>query len=388
MNTAYLPTTILMNPAIQKTIALLLLIAIGLLLKAKLSDREQLGGVKVLILSVALPAMIFVALLKIEVEPALFFLPLLALGFNLIMLGAGRFVLPLFGIEVDSPTFRTYWLLMPSLAPGLSCFPFVIEYLGEESLAHAALADVGNKVFGLILLYLLAMHLFYRVSSAGGVPLGEKVKGLLLALVKEPINVVIVLGLVMLAFGLNLESLPFFLQDPILRISAMMTPLVLIFIGMAVRFNRQQFGQIFHVLVCRAGMAFCLSALLISFAPVTAPAGLLLIVVFPQSAASFWPFAHMSAVSSLEGGGTRTFNLELALNILALSLPLSTVIILAVCSVGTFFTQPMALWAIGGSLLLATVLPSLLRRLRAQGSAQGSMPVSGVERLAEMREEG
>lgn len=381
-----------MNPAIQKTIALLLLIAIGLMLKAKLSNREQLGGVKILILSVALPAMIFVALLKIKVEPALFFLPLMALGFNLIMLGAGKFLLPLFGIDPDSPTFRTYWLLIPSLAPGLSCFPFVIEYLGEESLAHAALADVGNKVFGLILLYLLAMHLFYRVSASEeadrSVSLWEKVKGLLLNLLKEPINVVIVVGLTMLGFGLNLESMPFFLQDPILRISAMMTPLVLIFIGMAVRFNRQQFGQIFNLLVFRAGLAFCLSALLISVAPITAPAALLLMVVFPQSSASFWPFAHMSAVSSLEGEQPRTFNLELALNVLALSLPFSTVIILTVCSVGTFFTRPLSLWAIGGSLLLATLLPAVVRRLRPQQQEEHALPVSQVERLAEMREEG
>ena len=367
-----------MNPAIQKTLALLLLIVIGLLLKAKLSNRDQLGGVKILILSVALPAMIFVALLKIQVETSLLFLPVLALGFNLLMLLAGKLLLPLFGVDPDSPDFRTYWLLMPSLAPGLSCFPFVIEYLGDASLAHAALADVGNKIYGLILAYLIAMHLYYKMMSRQDtehrVSTGERVRGLLFSLLKEPINMVIVVGLIMLGLGWNLASLPGFLQDSILRMSAMMTPMVLIFIGMAVRFNRQQFGQIFNMLVCRSGLAFCLSALLISVAPISSPASILLAVAFPQSAASFWPFAHMSAVSSLEGEKPQTFRLELALNVLALSLPMSTVIIMTVCSVGTVFTEPLLLWAIGGAMLGATLLPALLRRFRSK-EEEAAIPV-------------
>ena len=55
-------------------------------------------------------------------------------------------------------------MLLPSLAPGLSCFPFIIVYLGDEYLALAALADVGNKIFVLILLYMLAMH-WYHLRS-------------------------------------------------------------------------------------------------------------------------------------------------------------------------------------------------------------------------------
>ena len=379
-----------MNLAIQKTLALLLLIAVGVLLKAKVAKREQLGGVKVLILSVALPATIFVALLKIKVESTLIWLPLLALSGNLLLLLAAYYLLPLFGINRETPSFRTYWLLLPSLAPGLSCFPFVVEYLGEATLAQAALADVGNKVFVLILLYLLAMHLYYRRRAAAAPAPSQRsrIKDLCWSLLREPVNLVIVAALVMLAFGWSLDSLPGFLRDPILRMSAMMTPLVLLFIGIAARFRRRQFSQILHLLLLRSGMAFCLSALLLLALPTLAPPAALLAVVFPQSAASFWPFAHMSAVAGLEKGLPHTFDLELALNILALSLPFSTLLILTICSIGSLFTQAWLLLPLGAGLVAVGLAPALWqRRAHRQKKTTARNPDFVPMELAEVKEE-
>lgn len=379
-----------MNLAIQKTLALLLLIALGVLLKAKVANREQLGGVKLLILSIALPATIFVALLKIKVESTLIWLPLLALGFNLLMLLAAYYLLPRLGISRETAHFRTYWLLMPSLAPGLSCFPFIIEYLGEASLAQAALADVGNKVFVLVLLYLLAMHLYYRSRAAAAPAPSQRsrVKDLCWSLLREPVNLVIIVALVMLAFGWDIDSLPGFLRDPILRMSAMMTPLVLLFIGMAVRFRRRQFSQIVQLLLLRSGMAFCLSALLLLALPALAPPAALLAVVFPQSAASFWPFAHMSAVAGLEKGPPQTFDLELALHILALSLPFSTLLILTICSVGPLFAQPWLLLPLGAALVVAGLAPALGRqRDRRRKEVEEIKPALLSVELAEVNEE-
>lgn len=378
-----------MNIAIQKTLSLVLLMAVGLLLKKKIGSREELGGIKTLILSIALPATIFVALLKIEVRPALLVLPLLALGFNLLLLLAARYVLPWFGLHPQTAAFRTYWLLLPSLAPGLTCFPFVAEYLGEESLAHAALADVGNKVFVLILLYMLAMQLFTRVQRArqpvAGTGPGGRLSGLWLSLVREPINLVMAAALIMLAVGWRLESLPEFLQDAVLKMSALMTPLVLIFIGLAVRLNRRQFREILMLLLVRSGLAFCLSALLIAWAPAGSVAAILLAVAFPQSAVSFWPFAHMSAVAALERE-ERTFDLDLALNILALSMPFSTMVILLVFSTGTLFTQPVWLLGAGLGLIAFALTPVLLRRLRPGGRPR-PVVFPTVKLLAEVGEE-
>lgn len=361
-----------MGLALQKTLALLLLILLGFTLRRKINAREKIDGIKTLILSVALPAMIFVALLKIDVEPALLFLPVLALGFNLIMLAASRYILPVFGVKRDSPGLRTLMMLLPSLAPGLSCFPFIITYLGDEPLAWAALADVGNKVFVLIVLYLWAMRWYYRrQSSQPEVNRGSKIRGLLLSLVKEPVNMVIITALLLLSFNMNMQSLPGFFQDSILKVSAIMTPLVLIFIGLAVKIKWQDFRLICSLLAWRAGAAFFLSAILLSLLAVKSPAMILLIVVFPQSATSFWPFAHMSAVNNLEERNAtqdskKTFDLELSLAVLACSLPFSSILILLIFSMGGFFATPSNLVLTGSGFFLLAAAPLLIRQFSKQ----------------------
>lgn len=357
-----------MNPAIQKTLTLILLIVIGYFLKQKIKSKDQLKGIKILILSIALPAMIFVALLKIKIEPSLVYLPFIALGINFLMFFIAKWSMPLFGIDKNSKDARTWMMLMPSLAPGLSCFPFLIEYASEESLALAALADVGNKIFVLIVLYLLAMRWYYRIQDLEKQSSGEKVKNLLLSLIKEPVNAVIIIAIVMLAFGLNLASLPAFLQDSISRMSLLMTPMVLLFIGMAVKIDWQQFRKIGMLLVFRSACAFLISAVLLFILPASVPVAMLIVAVaFPQSATSFWPFAHISAVSDAEGDQKKTFNSELALNILALSLPFSTVIILSICSLQSFFLNPIYLLLVGSALLIIAILPRIVSQLKTRG---------------------
>jgi len=349
-----------MNPAVQKTLSLLLLIGVGIIIRSKLKSKESLLGVKVLILSIALPATIFVALLKVEIETHLLFLPLIALGFNLLLLGVVFKVLPLMGISRDEPKAKTLMMLLPSLAPGLSCFPFLAEYMGDESLALAALADVGNKIFVLILLYMLAMHWYYKEvefeTNSNG-----RLKSLALSLLKEPVNLLIICALILLSFDLNINALPAFMQSAVMRMSAMMTPMILIFIGMAVKIKWEQMRSIFTLLALRSGFAFILSALLILILPAMVPAALMVVVVFPQSACSFWPFAHMAAVDTLEEKKTKkTFDTDFGLSVLACSLPFSTILILAICSLGETFLNPYILMLTAVIMFAVALIPRWL----------------------------
>ena len=353
-----------MGAGLEKTLSLLLLIVIGLVLKRKIKSKEQVQGIKVIILSIALPATIFIALLKIKVQSSLILLPILALGVNLLLFAGARLVLRLLKYDPDAPRSRTLSLLLPSLAPGLSCFPFLAEYYGEESIALAALADVGNKFFGLILLYLLAMHWYYRLLAKQNTKVentsNSRLKELFVNLLSEPINMVLVVGIVMLGIGLNLDSLPTFLQSSINRLSLLMTPLVLLFIGLAVKVKKGDLKLIVELLFWRSGIAFLISALLLTVLPTgLALSTLVVAVVFPQSSCSFWPFAHMTAVKNLEGkdGSVNTFDLDLALNMLAFSLPFSTMMILIICSSGSFFTNPAVLLCAAFLFLVIAILP-------------------------------
>jgi len=288
----------MLNPAVERTLALLLLIGVGLLLRKKLPAGESTKGLKTLILAVALPATIFLALLKLEVKPHLLVLPGLALLANLSLLGLGGWLLRRW--HVPSARLRTLLLLFGSLAPGLSCFPFVAEYLGEESLALVALADVGNKVFVLILLYLLAMRWHHGRRTEFPVSRQNRLHRLLKALWQEPVSLVIVSALLLLSFGLDLTALPGFVQQAIGRLGGTMTPLVMVFIGLAIKLRKGDFPLIAQMLLLRAGLGFGLSAVALSLLPALPEDWLLLVVAFPQSACSFWPFAHMSAVDQQE----------------------------------------------------------------------------------------
>jgi predicted permease len=354
-----------MNEALQKTLTLLLLIGLGLLLRAKFKNKEYVNGIKQIVLTVALPATIFIALLKIELNAKMIFVPLAALAFNFIMFAFMPLILKGMGIERKSATGRTLTMLVPSLAPGLSCFPFIAEFLGEQGLALAALADVGNKFFVLIFLYIVAMNMFLSNNTSEQSNLGAKVKSLLMSLISEPINMVLFAALILLGLGINYTSLPVFIQGIFDKTSATMTPLVLIFIGLAVQLKEGKKRLVISVLFTRAGLTLLFSALLITLFQITEPTMILLTVVLPLSSVSFWPFAHISVFNLQEeekkvAEDKRTFDAKLAVLVLAFSLPFSTLLILSILTAGNYFTHVNTLAFTGLAMTAVGIIPRLL----------------------------
>jgi len=368
----------MMNIALHKTIAFLVLILVGVLMRPSLRGAMQQLALKQVILNLALPAVIFVALLKLQVGASMLVVPLLTVVFNLVVLASSWLLLPFFGVARRSAEMRTFLLLLPSLAPGLSCFSFVAAFLGESALAQAALADVGNKVSVLFFSYLLAMHWFYRLNSQVRHSGNAKLKSLALGLLKEPINLVMVAAVGLLLLDIRQDAFPRFLADAIQLLGQLMTPLILLFVGISVTVNWQQFKLIGKLLVFRAGIAFCFSGLLLLVLPDFAPAAALLVVVFPQSACSFWPLAHMTMVDVLgrqHGSRVAVFDSQLATNVLALSLPFSVAMILGVLNTGSFFADPMHVLLVGGGLLAVSLVLAEISRVKK--SKQRNIDVEG-----------
>lgn len=357
-----------MSDALQKTITLLLLIGLGLLLRGKFKSKDQTNGIKEIILSVALPSTIFISLMKIDIDSSMIIIPVVTLVFNFLMFFSAPLAFALFGIEKNSPTGRTLMMLIPSLAPGLSCFPFIAEFLGEKSLAIAALADVGNKFFVLISLYILAMNMFLKNSHDTETKMGGKLKSLFGNMFQEPINVLIILALVLLGFGINYKTLPFFLTEIFDKTSAMMTPLVLLFIGLAVQLKEGKKAIVASILLFRAGSTMLISAGMIYVLNLTDQSMVLLAIVIPLSAASFWPLAHISAFNLREDAmglskEKRTFDMELAVLLLAFSLPFSTILILGILSTGALFTHLTTLIISGVVMIALGGLPNLFSKV-------------------------
>ena len=107
----------------------------------------------------------------------------------------------------------------------------------------------------------------------------------------------------------------------------------------------------------------------------------MLIIVFPQSSASFWPYAHMTSINQL--GEKEIFDTRMAISFLACSLPFSTLVILGVFSFGQFMVNPWFLFGIGTVIIIISILPRLIRRLMTSRSASAHVPESSNYQYAE-----
>jgi len=358
-----------MNSALEKSISFLVFIGIGILLKKKISTTEETNGLKTIILTIALPSTIFIALLNVNITSNLVMFPFLVLFFNCVLFAITPLLLRFLGIHPTSLSGRSAQLLIPSLAPGLSCFPFILEFLGNDSLAKAAMADLGNKFFVLFLLYLVALQWHYKNNvDFEKTSVKSKLKSLLKTLLYEPVNVFIFVALVLVFSGITLDELPSLLSTTLSRLSILMTPLVLLFIGLAAKINKKQFIQLFSLLILRASFTLAVMVGIISLLHVSDKNDILVMLVFGLSSCSFWPFAHISAINSKEkhqNSDKKTFNVNFALSIIALSLPISVLLILGIFSAGDTFTELNSILGLCGVLFLVGIIYPIFLKIKS-----------------------
>lgn len=370
-----------MDSALEKSLALIIFIIIGVLLKKRFTHGKEVNGLKNLILTLALPATIFIALLKIKVDADLLILPFFALLFNFLLFFVSPVLLYFTGIPKESPEANTLKLLIPSLAPGLSCFPFILEFLGDPFLAKAAMADLGNKFFVLFILYLIAIRWHYQNESYKKESLKNKLQSLLKSLLTEPVNLFIFVALILISMGITITDFPGFLSSILLRLSAIMTPLVLLFIGLALKFKRKQFFQIFSLLMLRAAIGLILVAAAVSILNISVKNDILFMLAFALSACSFWPFAHISGIAFKEkelNTKHATFNVDIALSVLALSLPLSVLLILMILTAGNTFTSTSNILILASVLFLLGSIVPLIKWFRTITKSSKSTEIQPI----------
>jgi hypothetical protein len=194
---------------------------------------------------------------------------------------------------------------------------------------------------------------------------------------QEPINLLIFIAIILLSLGINYNTLPSVVVDIFDKTSAMMTPLVLLFIGLAVQLKEGKKRIVASILFFRAGITMLISAGMIYVLNISDQNMVLLAIVIPLSAASFWPLAHISAFNLREDAKAmpkekRTFDLELAVLLLAFSLPFSTILILAILSSGSFFAHTSTLITAGLVLISLGAVPNVLSKVFVKMSKASS----------------
>jgi hypothetical protein len=143
----------------------------------------------------------------------------------------------------------------------------------------------------------------------------------------------------------------------------------LIYIGLAVQFKEGKIKLVSSILLFRAGITILFSVLIINIFNITTPNLILLAVVIPLSSCSFWPFAHISAINlkEEEKGFTKerkTFDMNLAVLILAFSLPLSTILVMGILASGEFFAHTSTLLITGFIFIGLGLAPHVFKKTK------------------------
>ncbi|MGF1528636.1 MAG: hypothetical protein ACFCBW_17840, partial [Candidatus Competibacterales bacterium] len=278
-------------------------------------------------------------------------------------------ILRLLDVAPHSPRYCTSAMMLASLAPGVSCFPFVASALGDEALARVAVADLGNKLFVLVVLYLVAL----RLLSIGGTAVWRLLTpGRLWALgrkfVVEPINGFVLIAVALQALGLGYAAVPAVGRHLLETMAQLLLPLAMIFIGLCLRLKSGDGLVILWILLLRAGVAFLISAALLAAVPLD-PLSALVTVALLQSACSFWPLTHIdfiqgkmaqaSADANNRNTQTTNFDHDHAMGLLAISMPFSSAIVVAVLLHKDAIVHPPIQAVLGSSLLLVAALLSV-----------------------------
>lgn len=320
-----------MSLVFSKITTFFLLILLGVLLKSKFKGKTEKGVLKTYILNVALPATIFISLISINIDIKYLYYPFLAILFNVLIFLASPYILKVAKLHKNPQKNRTLLLLLPSFAPGLSCFPIINEFLGSEALAKASLFDFGNKIFVLLFLFIFAFRLHHLTQKKQEIQSEKSYVTIVKSIFLEPINILILVAVVILSTGNNISSIPPFLVDLINKIKGTLTPLVLIFIGLSIVFSKKVIIEIIPTLFLRAGLCLLIVTVMMQIFGVRLQNDLLFFMILALSSVSFWPFAHMTLIDKMEqkaGVKERTFDIGFGLNYLAYSLPFSTLLIL------------------------------------------------------------
>ncbi len=370
---------------LHKAIALLLLIGMGYWLKPKFPEPTAIVVLRNFILNAALPATIFLSTIEINTNLDLVLLPAFAVGINLYLLAIGFGIAKLLFKSQEAAQARALILLFPSLAPGLTVYPFIEQFSGRQGLAWAALADMGNKLFVLIGLYILAFVWMQRSqrTSPNGHPSGRrrtdpappaKMQWASLGkfLVGEPVNGAIVLGIAFAAFGISASHLPLAIADAIEKLALCATPLILIYVGLSLKLRSLQWGRILTILIARSGASFVASAIALVWMHPRSPEMIMLLIALPQASCSLWPLLHALKINELQPAPaepaatpattTAFFDTEFGTALIAMSFPYSIFTLLFIFSSDQFFHTPTHLWTAGGACWVVVCGLTLVQR--------------------------
>ncbi len=264
-----------MSPVLLKAPAYLLIITLAFVLKKKgffhPGDYRVISNI---VMNITLPAAVVTSFASLTLDSALFFMILIGLVCNLLMLAVGY----LLSRKRSDATRALYMLNSPGYNIGAFTMPFVQSFVGPIGVAVTSLIDIGNAI-------MVAGGSYAFVSSLLKKNGGLTARSLLKILLK---SMPFITYMLMMALALLKVKIPSFISNLTAPIGAANAFMAMLMVGLMfdIRANRSFIQKAAVVLTTRYLGAAILAVLFYKLSPFTLAIRQVMVIVFfsPPSA--------------------------------------------------------------------------------------------------------
>jgi len=308
------------------------------------------NALKNLIIKLFLPVLIFTAFTKISPHMHVTAYPIFAISFSLFV-----FIFLKLFLQTISPESHHYTqvILLSSVAPGLSVYPFIITFMSKAELADAALLDFGEKLFIFIFLYFITYYFIgktFKTSVENDEKSPVNVKTALKNIISEPVNIVIMIGVILILFKIEIASISPSLAAILTDIGNTTVTLVMLFIGMSIKKNEIACSlKSFFLLILRSGLGMLFTGIFCFTTGMVDKKTTLLFLVFTQGSISFWPYANMIYLNKIYKNNF--YHEDLAIELLAYSFPMTVMLMLLMFNMSYIFSDRLLITIAGAAVV-------------------------------------
>jgi len=230
---------------ITRITPILLLLFLGFWLRrTNFLSEEVVDGLKKIVVNIALPAVLFLSFLQVEMEPSFFVVFVVVFMLCVVLYTIGRFLKP-----IVAPQHEYFPNLMTGFEYGMLGISLFGSAYGLESLPFIAVIGLGHEIF--IWFVFLPLLLLKRDGI-------QQFSDLLRSFIKSPVIIAILAGIAGSLIGIE-----HFYRTPITGsiVTVTMTtlgfladltiPLILIVVGYGIKFDREGVGESLRVVIIR-----------------------------------------------------------------------------------------------------------------------------------------
>lgn len=349
---------------VQKMLELGVIMSIGFFLRDKLDAK----AVNAVLLNALIPAVILSSLSSLQLSPGLGLIFLSGALLTIVQIISGdmasRFVIPKDenNNKIPSSWRRTAAMQLGTMAPAASVFSFTREFVGAKYVGFAALADVPNKIYSLLLIPRAMRSRASIIREKKNQKLSKKQT--MKSVFSDPFNLAIGCGLGLAALRCPVSNLGFF-GRAITNLAQAQTAILFLLIGLKLKIGKAENEEnnplrlCLRLLLARHGFVglFVSSfmALFLRQPLESSAASKLALVLSSNAACSIICFGQMTKVvsSALTSKGIESndnnevYDLDLAFDIVAISYPLTILLNTVSCLAGTSYVNNLPIISLG-----------------------------------------